>query len=641
MVPKSMLINSRKKLVFLILVLGCVLLSFTSASPVFGDSVTDRIRANMEGKKIGLYEPVYGMPISSSVKAGQTVLLAINVQDLDSIGNCITTYHGIYRDITQLNRFITIKPDPTLPEKDGNGQTIFVPASSFNDPLIIKTLQFPDCQLDDETGIIHFQMDYKLPGHIATYYTFKYYNYIDDTTDQAYIFSSSPNPQETINVDVGYIGTARTDNEINTLINEYAAHFYYATKKLGALNITYLGRHYFPDDNALVAGKIHNYSQWWNSVPHNLTGTDLLPLNINNPDDFEMIKLAWYSEPENKSQFFQDLTELFSFPQYSGQKLVILAEAPGGVSSGASFATVAYYNFWPFKEMVNGVYQYGIHKDFGPVTSEGELKVTLHEFGHIRGLAHPPLIYQPSPTNWEVRYALDGIEKYSNVMHTGVLEAGQYQGYPTDLFYTDADIWHLLAQSTPTENMPTVNPIGEIMNHDLITLSGTKQAGYGIMINNVEVLPVNSSTTWSYQVYLSQEINRFDVSQFADGKISHPRIIYLKLTEESLPSLPEVTFTTNVSSVNAGGIIGVSLSGKATDGLTGIWWWVEKLVEGQYQYLSGVGRWHDIYGAVKKDLFDKVSFEEPGTYRLSARARDIFYHQSDIVTVTVVVQNAP
>jgi len=55
-----------------------------------------------------------------------------------------------------------------------------------------------------------------------------------------------------------------------------------------------MGRRSFPADNEIVAGKLHNYTEWWNSVSHDLAGTGFQPLNPDIPDDFKKIQIIWY-----------------------------------------------------------------------------------------------------------------------------------------------------------------------------------------------------------------------------------------------------------------------------------------------------------------------------------------------------------
>lgn len=184
----------------------------------------------------------------------------------------------------------------------------------------------------------------------------------------------------------------------------------------------------FPANNAKLARKLHNYSIWWNSVSHDLTGTNLLPLDINDQDDLEMIKLAWYSENVNRPQLGPDIEVLFDLDSLGPEaETVIFTEAPYWAAGGGAYAISVYYNTYNFYEYAYGQNQYGIHKDFGPLAPDYEQGIALHEDGHLYGLAHPPTIYEPSENNWVVNYAVQSLEMYVNIMHQGLL-----YDYPTD-----------------------------------------------------------------------------------------------------------------------------------------------------------------------------------------------------------------
>jgi len=54
---------------------------------------------------------------------------------------------------------------------------------------------------------------------------------------------------------------------------------------------------------------------------------------------------------------------------------------------------------------------------------------------------------------------------------------------------------------------PTLESIPEITNADQLTLTGTKEAGTAILVNNVEVVPLDEETSWSYVITLLEGQN--------------------------------------------------------------------------------------------------------------------------------------
>jgi hypothetical protein len=65
---------------------------------------------------------------------------------------------------------------------------------------------------------------------------------------------------------------------------------------------------------------------------------------------------------------------------------------------------------------------------------------------------------------------------------------------------------------TVAPETPTLNPVTSSTNISSQTLSGTKEVDTSIWINGTEVVPLNSSTEWSYSYNLSEGINNISVT---------------------------------------------------------------------------------------------------------------------------------
>jgi len=98
---------------------------------------------------------------------------------------------------------------------------------------------------------------------------------------------------------------------------------------------------------------------------------------------------------------------------------------------------------------------------------------------------------------------------------------------------------------------PTIDTITSPTNISPQTLSGTKEINASVWINNIEVIPVNPSTTWSYNFNLSEGGNNISIiSKDTVGNESSENniTIILDTIAPTIPTLEAVTSPTNISS---------------------------------------------------------------------------------------------
>jgi len=98
--------------------------------------------------------------------------------------------------------------------------------------------------------------------------------------------------------------------------------------------------------------------------------------------------------------------------------------------------------------------------------------------------------------------------------------------------------------------VPNLNAVVSPTNISPQTLSGTKESNTSIWINNIEIIPINSSTNWTYDFNLSEGTNNISItSRDSVGNESSSVIttIILDTDAPEAPTLDGVVSPTNVS----------------------------------------------------------------------------------------------
>ncbi|GAG15410.1 unnamed protein product, partial [marine sediment metagenome] len=98
--------------------------------------------------------------------------------------------------------------------------------------------------------------------------------------------------------------------------------------------------------------------------------------------------------------------------------------------------------------------------------------------------------------------------------------------------------------------VPTINSIISPTNISTQILSGTKEADTSILINGAEVIPINSETTWSYSLHLTEGTNSIFITSCdtaGNESSSVSTTIVLDISTPEIPTLNNVTSPTNIS----------------------------------------------------------------------------------------------
>lgn len=84
---------------------------------------------------------------------------------------------------------------------------------------------------------------------------------------------------------------------------------------------------------------------------------------------------------------------------------------------------------------------------------------------------------------------------------------------------------------------PTLNPVTTPTNHSPQLLSGSKPANTSILNNGAEIVPLNASTTWSYNLPLQEGNNSVSlVSKNSQGQLSAPPVAATIVCDTTPPS---------------------------------------------------------------------------------------------------------
>jgi parallel beta-helix repeat protein len=143
-----------------------------------------------------------------------------------------------------------------------------------------------------------------------------------------------------------------------------------------------------------------------------------------------------------------------------------------------------------------------------------------------------------SSTNWSYSYNLS--EGTNNISITSRDSVGNESSSVITTIILDTD----------APETPTLEDVVSPTNISPQTLSGTKKANTSIWINNIEVIPVNSSTTWTYDFNLSEGENNISITS-KDSAGNESSEATAKIILDSIlpitPTLNEVITPTNIS----------------------------------------------------------------------------------------------
>jgi len=94
---------------------------------------------------------------------------------------------------------------------------------------------------------------------------------------------------------------------------------------------------------------------------------------------------------------------------------------------------------------------------------------------------------------------------------------GDYSQKIVKILVSDGELedyvqWNITIDDITSPAQPTLDAVTSPTNISPQTLSGTKETNSSIWVNGIEVIPVNSSTTWTYDFNLSEEENNLSIT---------------------------------------------------------------------------------------------------------------------------------
>jgi len=132
---------------------------------------------------------------------------------------------------------------------------------------------------------------------------------------------------------------------------------------------------------------------------------------------------------------------------------------------------------------------------------------------------------------------------------------GDYSQKIVKILVSDGELedyiqWNITINDIIPPAQPTLDTVLSPTNVSPQTLSGTKESNTSIWINGVEVISVNSNTTWSYSYNLSEGENNISIiSKDTAGNESTEiyATIILDISAPTIPGLDTITSPTNIS----------------------------------------------------------------------------------------------
>jgi hypothetical protein len=132
---------------------------------------------------------------------------------------------------------------------------------------------------------------------------------------------------------------------------------------------------------------------------------------------------------------------------------------------------------------------------------------------------------------------------------------GDYSQKIVKILVSDGELedyiqWNITINDIIPPAQPTLDTVLSPTNVSPQTLSGTKESNTSIWINGVEVISVNSNTTWSYSFNLSEGENNISIiSKDTAGNESTEiyTTIILDISAPTIPGIDTITSPTNIS----------------------------------------------------------------------------------------------
>jgi len=231
--------------------------------------------------------------------------------------------------------------------------------------------------------------------------------------------------------------------------------------------------------------------------------------------------------------------------------------------------------------------QVGIHQIIVEI-SDGKQSVTQSFEIEVINVNNPPQILSYSPTNMDIKInegnsvkfevqahdidlntilsyqwllngkvASNSTSSGNNSKSSWIYSAsyGDYSQKIIKILVSDGELedytqWSITINNITPPAQPTLNTVTSPTNISSQILSGTKETNSSIWINNLEVVPINTSTNWTYDFNLSEGENNISItSQDSAGNESDEATakIILDIISPTVPALNEVVTPTNIS----------------------------------------------------------------------------------------------
>lgn len=589
----------------------CLLLITNSVSATqLANYAYARIDRTMTNNEIAVIKAPYGQT-ASKLEAGKSYFLAVKTEHQQQINNRIVLYFAKPEQSNAISRYVEFLIRPELNQND------WVATDELDGNYQLLPFTLPE----SANTIMHGRIEAVVKYHNGNQEVFAVNQWQVEDKAQHALLAQNPNQAiRTIPVNLGYVGSSKTPDQLQELAEDLENRFNTATKGYVNIDVNLIGSHAFPENGTFLADDEHNYIQWWNSLPKLQNQPGYVALDPENQDDLNLIRMAWYEA--HPRQLNKDVNALFGLDDqdYQLQHHLFYVEA-GYRFSGARYAAtvgmLTNYGNQAFRQRINGEYQYGFNAEhLTEQPSEVLQKIALHEFGHTLGFQHPQNDYVLEGQHWKSKTNHSVHESVTNIMTQGT------QG-TTNKFFMDDDILRIVpanVRNTLT-TLPLVahNPVAHNVSNGVVSLSGN-DAAHNVLVNDMAVNAHGNG--WTFTQDLNEGDNTVSVSRLSGELQGHPQLFKVQSSDSNLQDTPE--FELQIQQRPAGRISDITLLSSSARGIKSSWFWVYKIENGSRQFKVNLGRWMNHNGEHQAQTTFRVVFEA-GQYEVCGRARDTLY----------------
>ncbi len=277
-------------------------------------------------------------------------------------------------------------------------------------------------------------------------------------------------------VGIFYYGSTLTDDELETCRSKLENELLEATKNYYAVEAFIAGKAPLPPE-----GPTHPYSDWWESLPHNLGGTQWNDdiLSLDDPFYETKLKHMWYYHNGGKQKILMELQDIYP-ALWNGEDLTIYITDAGfekiAGAAGNGFINKSFTSgHWMV--MVNGEEQYKDPSTWEKNDPDLIVNVWIHESGHV---LFRPASWGDDKTKKHPFSTLVYVEDDSRPLAHKNCYMSYYRNRETneDIFYFDEHLAIALAVYAPPEVIIDVTPSEASVGEEItITLTGHSKTG--------------------------------------------------------------------------------------------------------------------------------------------------------------------